>query len=207
MKLFAMLMLRCALVMILSSLLQNGTFATLGESSTSCQEEINEFFKAVGENPFDINQHLDFLKKVNKFPFEGMEMEKLLKRQLPKPVKIVIGNCKKLEKEHKKVVEHIMKHKWTSGNTKEIENLFQDLCKLSENKVQFCDTNSFTNAWVWTQEKTLRESLDELAEIAMKETAPLKAIITKNLAEKDKKMILQAYQVKGKKVRRIEIEK
>uniref|UniRef100_A0A914HIY7 Uncharacterized protein n=1 Tax=Globodera rostochiensis TaxID=31243 RepID=A0A914HIY7_GLORO len=193
MKLFAMLMLRCAFVMILFSFIQNGTLADLDKWkkfqkwSTQCQEMINELFKAVEEKPSDINQKLDLLlKKVNEFPIGGMV--ELLKRRLQKPLKIAIGNCKKLEEEPKKVehsgrednklakrrsiakgidkefntfffeveLELIEKDKWTSGNKKEFENLFRDLFNFSENKVSFCDTDSFKNAWNWAKrvEKT-----------------------------------------------------
>uniref|UniRef100_A0A914HIZ7 Uncharacterized protein n=1 Tax=Globodera rostochiensis TaxID=31243 RepID=A0A914HIZ7_GLORO len=141
MKLFAMLMLRCALVMLLSSLLQNGTLALnleeylksywqLAKWENSCRSfvgpvskwdekitlddptdihQINQAFLHVLSifiNSFDamlvkvkefpLKDEMEVPPKVNnKFPFG--RMEERLKRRLHKPLKIALGNCKKLE--------------------------------------------------------------------------------------------------------------
>uniref|UniRef100_A0A914H009 Uncharacterized protein n=1 Tax=Globodera rostochiensis TaxID=31243 RepID=A0A914H009_GLORO len=116
MKIIVMLMLRCALIMHLSSFLQNGTLATLEELKalqkweTSCLTTFIKVTLAVREEPLDdpndipeIKQTLkDLLDKVKDFPLKK-ETEELLKRRLEKPLQIAISNCDKLEEEHKKV--------------------------------------------------------------------------------------------------------
>uniref|UniRef100_A0A183BP80 Uncharacterized protein n=1 Tax=Globodera pallida TaxID=36090 RepID=A0A183BP80_GLOPA len=61
MKLFAMLMLRCAFIMHLSSLFQNGTLATLKELQTSYRE-----LKGMREefNTFIIEVELELIKQL-----------------------------------------------------------------------------------------------------------------------------------------------
>uniref|UniRef100_A0A914HME1 Uncharacterized protein n=1 Tax=Globodera rostochiensis TaxID=31243 RepID=A0A914HME1_GLORO len=112
MKVFALIMLRCALVMLLSSLLQNGTLATLGEWEKSCQE-LKEWAAlcqlyvipisfSLGlitlddlSNIPNINHSLDvLLSEVNNFRLEGMD--ELKDRRLQKPLKMAISNCEKL---------------------------------------------------------------------------------------------------------------
>uniref|UniRef100_A0A914HLI3 Uncharacterized protein n=1 Tax=Globodera rostochiensis TaxID=31243 RepID=A0A914HLI3_GLORO len=114
MKLFAMLMLRFAFVMLSSSLLRNGTKATLDELDKlenwkkSCQEfavSIEQQGLIFLHHPKYINKMImepltDLLNEVNKFPIEGME--KPLSRRLKKPLQIAIGNCEKILNE----VEH-----------------------------------------------------------------------------------------------------
>uniref|UniRef100_A0A183BI53 Uncharacterized protein n=1 Tax=Globodera pallida TaxID=36090 RepID=A0A183BI53_GLOPA len=193
MKLFAMLMLRCALVMLLSSFLQNGTLAVLDEWNklrewaTPCQEVIKEM-------PLEINQKLDLLlEKVNEFPIGGME--ELSKRRLQKPLKIAIGNYKKLEDEHKKGEHSAERHSIVKGIYKEFNTFFFEVelelikqDKLTNFKLEWEQIDDIKmELQVNTQEfadiKTYRERLDDLAEIAMKKTAPLKSILTKKLDE------------------------
>uniref|UniRef100_A0A914HJJ2 Uncharacterized protein n=1 Tax=Globodera rostochiensis TaxID=31243 RepID=A0A914HJJ2_GLORO len=107
MKVFAMLMLRFAFVMLLSSLLRNGTKATLDELNKlenwkkSCQEwavSIAQQKPLTWHHPINIKMIMksltDLLDKVKKFPIEGMEEP--LSRRLKKPLGIAIGNCEKI---------------------------------------------------------------------------------------------------------------
>ncbi|KAI3416526.1 hypothetical protein GPALN_006067, partial [Globodera pallida] len=116
MNVFIMFMLRCVLIMHLSSFLQNGTLATLEELKalqnweTSCLRTFINVTSAVRGELLDdpsnipqIKQKLNaMLDKVKVFPLKK-ETEELLKRRLQKPLEIAIGNCEKLEEEHKKL--------------------------------------------------------------------------------------------------------
>uniref|UniRef100_A0A914HMD7 Uncharacterized protein n=1 Tax=Globodera rostochiensis TaxID=31243 RepID=A0A914HMD7_GLORO len=127
MKLFTMLMLRCALIMLLSPLLQNGTLATLGEWEKSCQK-LEEWtvscHKMVNTISFALRlitldnlsrfpETKKSLDKVNKFPLEGMD--ELLDHRLQKPLKLAKFIFNKLLNE--------VEHSGLEKDKKYLENL------------------------------------------------------------------------------------
>ncbi|KAI3413170.1 hypothetical protein GPALN_010671 [Globodera pallida] len=117
MKVFAMLMLRCTLIMLLSSLLHNGTLANLQEWAASCQKleewaalchqvvdisiphELRTSLTTSGPGHLQMYRAINtfelMLERVNKFPIDGMD--ELLKHRLQEPLENAISNCKKLE--------------------------------------------------------------------------------------------------------------
>uniref|UniRef100_A0A914HJK7 Uncharacterized protein n=1 Tax=Globodera rostochiensis TaxID=31243 RepID=A0A914HJK7_GLORO len=107
MKMFALIMLRCTLIMLLCPLLQSGTLATLGKWEKSCQFYVSIVSFSPGFislDPTYINDMIkkpltDLLNDVKKFPLEGMD--ELLDRRLKKPLGLAIGNCKKILNELK----------------------------------------------------------------------------------------------------------
>uniref|UniRef100_A0A914HIZ2 Uncharacterized protein n=1 Tax=Globodera rostochiensis TaxID=31243 RepID=A0A914HIZ2_GLORO len=201
MKLFAMLMLRYAFVMLSSSLLRNGTKATLDELENwkkSCQElavSIAQQEPIFLHHPKYINKMImepltDLLDKVKKFPIEGMEEP--LSRRLIKPLGIAIGNCEKILNE----VEHSGQEdnkNYEKGLLSKINSIAKRIDKdfnlfIMEVELKLIEKVNWTSGN--NIELTLLERLEELAERALKEAIPLKDIITKKLDElrMDKKL-------------------
>uniref|UniRef100_A0A914HJ11 Uncharacterized protein n=1 Tax=Globodera rostochiensis TaxID=31243 RepID=A0A914HJ11_GLORO len=226
MKVFALITLRCALIMLLSSFVQNeplGTLATLAlrDWEYSCYKIVNIVSVSPGFITLDpnyINEVIkkpltDLLNEVNNFPIGGMD--ELLDRRLKKPLGLAIGNCDQLlnEVEHsgrqdnKKYLESlsskirsIAKGIRTEFNTFTMEVELELIKKVNwtfveqphidgDEFIAFCHNfklewnqiDQMTRQLTSNDDKdTLRERLDNLAEKAMEETAPLKAIITEN---------------------------
>uniref|UniRef100_A0A183BI50 Uncharacterized protein n=1 Tax=Globodera pallida TaxID=36090 RepID=A0A183BI50_GLOPA len=136
MKLFAMLMLRFEIVMLLYSLFQSVTLVTLHEVhkceewKKSCQEVINEISTA--QVPISLDD-LSGIRQI-KTTFHNMSIAKEFEKEF---------NTFIFEVE----LELTKQATWTLGINHELGNKFNALWTSTEKKECYCDIDSFKKAW------------------------------------------------------------
>uniref|UniRef100_A0A914HJ06 Uncharacterized protein n=1 Tax=Globodera rostochiensis TaxID=31243 RepID=A0A914HJ06_GLORO len=221
MKVFALIMLRCTLIMLWFSLVQNGTLATLAKWETSFRSLVDGIFTAA-ETPLDKFITKRIRTEFNTFMFElQLELIKVNwtsgnKKELA--VKL-LNLAKSSTNSYIDVACFVKEWQQIPGSTAKpgtpefvdfVESLILNAkLKILETELRakiagfvpqqpFIDGDAFIelserfidewneiqqNINKLTNKNTLRKKLNDLAEIAMNETAPLKSIMTKKLGQ------------------------